>query len=76
MARPVVLLPQPLSPTRPSVSPRLTSNVRPSTAYTAPTLRWKTTPLVMGKCTRRSSMRTRVSPPIGAVAAGAAALMP
>ena len=39
MARPVVLLPQPLSPTRPSVSPRLTSKVRPSTAYTAPTLR-------------------------------------
>src|SRR3954452_10647939 len=34
--RPVVDLPQPDSPTRPSVSPRLMSNDTPSTARTAP----------------------------------------
>ena len=34
--RAVVLLPQPVSPTMPSVSPRITSNDTPSTACTAP----------------------------------------
>ena len=70
MARPVVLLPQPLSPTRPSVSPRRISRSMPSTAYTAPTLCRKTMPLVMGKWTLRSSTVTRVSS--SAPAAGAA----
>ena len=40
----MVDLPQPDSPTRPSVSPLLTSNEMPSTAWTAPTLRWKMMP--------------------------------
>ena len=35
MARPVEVLPQPLSPTRPSVSPRRTSKLTPSTALIA-----------------------------------------
>ena len=35
----VVLLPQPVSPTIPSVSPRRTSKLMPSTALTAPILR-------------------------------------
>ena len=37
IARPVVLLPQPDSPTRPSVSPLRTSKLIPSTALTVPT---------------------------------------
>ena len=36
IARPIVLLPQPDSPTRPSVSPRRTAKVVPSTALTVP----------------------------------------
>src|SRR3972149_552088 len=39
--RPTVVLPHPDSPTRPSVSPRRTSNVTPSTALTQPTVRWR-----------------------------------
>ena len=38
--RAVVDLPQPDSPTMPSVSPRRTSKMTPSTACTAPTSRW------------------------------------
>src|SRR5438105_13980261 len=56
MARPVVLLPQPDSPTRPSVSPCLIANDTPSTARTVPTWRWKI-PLVIGKWTWRLSTR-------------------
>ena len=37
MQRPVVVLPQPLSPTSPSVSPRRTVKSMPSTAFTSPT---------------------------------------
>ena len=40
-SRAVVDLPQPDSPTMPSVSPRITSNETPSTARTAPIWRWK-----------------------------------
>ena len=40
-ARPVVLLPQPDSPTSPSVSPRRIVNETPSTAFTDPTACWK-----------------------------------
>src|SRR5690606_11713777 len=53
MTRPVVDLPQPLSPTSPSVSPRLMSKLTPSTALTAPTWRDTATPRLMGKCLRR-----------------------
>ena len=41
MARPVVLLPQPDSPTRPRVSPRRRLNATPSTARTSPM--WRST---------------------------------
>src|SRR5581483_10180697 len=62
MARPVVDLPQPDSPTRPSVSPRLISKETPSTAFTSATFRWKIRPAVTGKYIFRSSTRTSVSP--------------
>ena len=63
-SRAVVLLPQPVSPTMPSVSPRITSNDTPSTACTAPTCRWKMIPRVIGKCLTRS--RTSISASLGA----------
>src|SRR5215469_9985579 len=50
MQRPVVVLPQPLSPTSPKVSPRRTVKSMPSTAFTSPTFRLTTTPSVTGKC--------------------------
>src|ERR1700758_435726 len=50
MQRPVVVLPQPLSPTSPRVSPRPTVKSIPSTAFTSPTLRLMTIPSVTGKC--------------------------
>src|SRR4051812_23367825 len=46
-------LPQPDSPTTPSVSPRRRSMSTPSTARTAPTLVLKTMPWVIGKCLTR-----------------------
>src|SRR4051812_45898616 len=46
-------LPQPDSPTPPSVSPRGSSMSTPSTARTAPTLVLKTMPWVIGKCLTR-----------------------
>src|SRR6516164_2818621 len=52
MQRPVVVLPQPLSPTSPKVSPRPTVKSIPSTALTSPTLRLMTIPSVIGKCIR------------------------
>ena len=54
ITRPVVVLPHPLSPTRPSVSPRLTVKLMPSTALTAPTCLEKMMPFVIGKCLRGS----------------------
>ena len=59
IARPVVLLPQPDSPTRPSVSPRLRLKLMPSTARTSPMWRSKTIPSVIGNQTLRSSTSTR-----------------
>src|SRR5262245_35371827 len=56
-ARPVVDLPEPLSPTRPSVSPRRMVKETPSTAFTLATWRWTMIPLVTGKCTFKSSTR-------------------
>ena len=50
IALPVVLFPQPDSPTRPSVSPRSTKKSIPSTARTAPTWRPASMPAVIGKC--------------------------
>src|SRR3989442_3806069 len=46
--RPVVVFPQPLSPTRPSTSPSFTENDTPSTARTYPTVR-DITPFLIGK---------------------------
>src|SRR5688572_23729529 len=61
MAKPVVLLPQPDSPTRPKVSPRRTSNDTPSTAFTLPTWRRMTAPAITGKWTLRSLTSRTVS---------------
>ena len=47
-SRPVVDLPQPLSPTSASVSPRAMVNDTPSTARTIPALRWRNAPAVIG----------------------------
>ena len=55
IARPVVLLPQPDSPTSPSVSPLRRVNVIPSTARTSPMWRSKRMPSVIGNQTRTSS---------------------
>ncbi len=44
----VVVLPQPDSPTRPSVSPSRMSKLTPSTACTVPTRRRSTAPFVSG----------------------------
>ena len=52
-SRPVVLLPQPDSPTIENVSPRLTAKFTPSTACTAPTWR-RSSPPRIGKCLTRS----------------------
>src|SRR3954447_18232823 len=57
-------LPQPDSPTMPSVSPRRSWMSTPSTAWTAPTLLLKTIPCVIGKCLTRlrvSSTRSDTS---------------
>src|SRR5665213_1793388 len=61
MQRPIVVLPQPLSPTRPKVSPRRIVRSTPSTAFTSPILRRVTIPSVIGKCMRRP--RTSTSGP-------------
>src|SRR5690349_20004517 len=77
MARPVVDLPQPDSPTSPSDSPRLTEKLTPSTACTAPTLRWKMIPFVRGKCITRSlTSRSTSPPPVGAAPLPPARIVP
>src|SRR5258706_11596303 len=53
MQRPVVVLPQPLSPTSPSTSPGWIENDTPSTARTWPTVR-DSRPRLIGKCLVRS----------------------
>ena len=54
-ARISVVLPQPDSPTTPSVSPSRSANDTSSTACTAPALRSMITPRLIGKSTRRCS---------------------
>ena len=49
----VVVLPQPDSPTRPSVSPSRMSRSTPSTACTVPTRRLNTAPFISGNCLTR-----------------------
>ncbi len=53
MQRPVVVFPQPLSPTSPSTSPCCTENDTPSTARTCPTVR-ENSPFLIGKYFLRS----------------------
>ncbi len=59
--RPIVVLPQPDSPTRPSVSPLRMSKDTPATALTVPTWRWST-PLVTGNSLTRS-LAASTTPP-------------
>src|SRR5260370_10600056 len=53
IVRPRVDLPQPDSPTRPSVSPCAIEKLTPSTANTWPVMRWRS-PLRIAKCFLRS----------------------
>ena len=56
----VVVFPHPLSPTRPSVSPRRRTKSTPSTAFTVPKRRLRIVPRASGKClvSRRASRTT------------------
>src|SRR3954451_9129716 len=58
-------LPQPDSPTTPSVSPLCRVKLTPSTARTAPICRRKTMPCVSGKCLTRSRASRMGSPCVG-----------
>src|SRR5690348_7852358 len=60
MQRPVVVLPQPDSPTRPSVSPRRTVKLTPSTAFTA-AAGAANMPPPTGKCLTRFSTSSSAS---------------
>src|SRR2546430_5073261 len=60
-SRPVVDLPQPDSPTRPSVSPGRIAKSMPSTARTAPTFRWTIAPRLIGKCFSSPVTSSRLS---------------
>src|SRR3974390_2987490 len=57
IARPSVVLPEPDSPTTPSVSPLRTSTLMPSTALMWPTIR-RSTPRLIGNQTLRSFVET------------------
>ncbi len=59
MTLPSVVLPQPDSPTRPSVSPSVTVKLTPSTARTAPSLLMPMRPPRISKCFTRSSTASR-----------------
>ena len=48
ISQPIVVLPQPDSPTRPNVSPRRTLKETSETAFTLPTFRCRTAPEVTG----------------------------
>ena len=49
MSRPIVVLPQPDSPTIPNVWPGTIAKLTSATALTSPTLRWSTAPAVTAK---------------------------
>ena len=57
--RPIVVLPQPDSPTRPNVSPAVTVNETLDTACTAATLRCRIAPAVTGNSLTRSRTSSR-----------------
>jgi hypothetical protein len=63
MHRARVDFPQPDSPTIPSVSPRRSVKLTPSTAFTDATCFWKMIPRVTGKYFWTSSTTRRSSPP-------------
>src|SRR5689334_23070913 len=69
IVRPTVVLPQPDSPTRPSVLPGCRSKLTPSTAFTCPTV-FCNSPRRIGKYVRRS--RTFSNSPFCDVEPGAA----
>ena len=73
MAREIVVLPQPDSPTRPSVSPSAIDSVTSLTACTRATSRSNSRPLLIGKKTRRcsTSISGDAAPGVSAVAVGA-----
>src|SRR6185369_17648529 len=62
MQRPVVVLPQPDSPTRPRVSPRRSAKLTPSTARTVPARPPNIPPPTL-KCLTRSRTSSSASPP-------------
>src|SRR5580658_2029949 len=62
--------PQPVSPTSPSVSPRRTTRLTPSTALTLPTWCLKKMPSLMGKCLTRPSARRMTSSSVVGAAFG------
>src|SRR5579863_828478 len=66
---PVVVLPQPDSPTRPNVSPGRTSKDTSETACTAPTWRCRIAPLVTGNSLTRFFTTRNGLVPLGEVAA-------
>src|SRR5262245_41574840 len=71
---PIVVLPQPDSPTRPNVSPALTVNDTSETACTAPALRCKMAPAVIGYSLTMFLTSSRTLPEVtlsGPVAASA-----
>jgi len=59
--RPMVVLPQPDSPTRPNVSPRPMAKLTPETALTEPTWRRNTPPAMTGNSLTRS-VTSRIGP--------------
>ena len=76
MQRAIVDLPQPDSPTTPSVSPRLSVKETSSTALTAATCFWNTIPRVTGKCfVRCSTLRSSSAIPYNASVANAARIL-
>ena len=66
MVLPVVVLPQPDSPTRPKVSPALISKLMPSTARTNPDCRRTMKPRITGKYFVSPFTVSSVSPLAGA----------
>ena len=72
ISRPTVVLPQPDSPTSPSVSPRRISKLTPSTAWTIPIVRCRIPPR-MGKCLTRSVTLTSGGSPGAGAGRGAMA---
>src|SRR5215475_8668751 len=73
ITRPIVVLPQPDSPTSPKVSPGRTPKLTSATALSQPTRRCSTAPLVTGKFLTRCSMLSSDPVPVTGAAAGGAA---